>query len=115
MKAIKFGVCGVGRIGKSHCRFFSQDRERYELVALCDLDLTVVGAMAAEFGGKGYSDFAEFLADPEMEVGSVGIIENYVGILGPTDDGWGPDRVPLPGQGLRLDNDQSRGRLQRLG
>ena len=68
MKAIKFGVCGVGRIGAQHCRFFSQDRESYELVALCDIDPERVSAMTAEFGGKGYSDYTEFLADPEMEL-----------------------------------------------
>ncbi|MDD5706788.1 MAG: Gfo/Idh/MocA family oxidoreductase [Kiritimatiellae bacterium] len=65
---IKFGVCGIGRIGALHCRFFSRDRERYELVALCDLDPTRVNALKAEFGGKGYHDFSAFLADPEMEL-----------------------------------------------
>ncbi|MEI6423829.1 MAG: Gfo/Idh/MocA family oxidoreductase [Lentisphaerota bacterium] len=68
MKAIKFGVCGIGRIGVQHCRFFSQNREHYELVALCDLDAARVSAITAELGGKGYSDFTEFLADPEMEL-----------------------------------------------
>ena len=68
MKAIKFGICGIGRIGSAHCRFFSQNRENYKLVALCDLDPERVSAMATEFGGKGYTDFMEFLADPEMEL-----------------------------------------------
>ena len=68
MEAIKFGVCGVGRIGRQHCRVFSQDREKYELVALGDIDSARVAAMAGEFGGRGYSEFAEFLADPEMEL-----------------------------------------------
>lgn len=68
MKAVKFGVCGVGRIGATHCRFFSRDRNSYELVALCDIDPERVSAMTAEFGGRGYSDFTEFLADPEMEL-----------------------------------------------
>jgi scyllo-inositol 2-dehydrogenase (NADP+) len=68
MSRIKFGVCGIGRIGAQHCRLFSRDRERYELVALCDLDPARVSAMTAESGGKGYSDFADFLADPDMEL-----------------------------------------------
>ncbi len=68
MTAIKFGVCGIGRIGVQHCRFFSRTPESYELVALCDLDSERVSAMTSEFGGKGYSDFAAFLADPEMEL-----------------------------------------------
>ncbi len=68
MAAIRFGVCGIGRIGVQHCRFFSQNREHYELVTLCDLDAARVSAMTAEFGGKGYSDFTDFLADPGMEL-----------------------------------------------
>jgi predicted dehydrogenase len=68
MQAIKFGVCGIGRIGTKHCEFFSQDKNSYELVALCDIDQERVSAMTAEFGGKGYSDYTEFLADPEMEL-----------------------------------------------
>lgn len=67
-KKIKFGVCGIGRIGVHHCQFFFQDRDRYELTALCDLDPARVEAAQAEFGGRGYTDFAEFLADPELEL-----------------------------------------------
>jgi predicted dehydrogenase len=68
MTPIKFGVCGLGRIGTQHCRFFSQDRKKYEMAAVCDIDSARVSAMTSEFGGKGYSDFATFLADPEMEL-----------------------------------------------
>ena len=68
MKAIKFGVCGIGRIGRQHCRVFSRDPENYELVALCEVDPDRLGAMTAEFGGRGYTDFADFLADPEVEL-----------------------------------------------
>lgn len=68
MSRIQFGVCGLGRIGAQHCRFFSQNHEGYELVGLCDLDSTRVDAMQAQFGGKGYTDFAAFLADPAIEL-----------------------------------------------
>ena len=57
MAAIRFGVCGIGRIGTQHCRVFLQNREHYELVALCDLHAARVSAITAEFGGKGHSDF----------------------------------------------------------
>ena len=53
MAAIRFGVCGIGRIGVQHCRVFSQNREHYELVALCDLDAARVSAITAELGEKG--------------------------------------------------------------
>lgn len=68
MKPIKFGICGIGRIGEQHCRVFSQNKDKYELVALCDLDSKRVSSFVTEFGGKGYTDFFEFLADPEMEL-----------------------------------------------
>ncbi len=68
MSRIAFGVCGLGRIGVQHCRVFSQNHESYELAALCDLDPTRVDALKAQFGGRGYTDFAAFLADPAMEL-----------------------------------------------
>ncbi len=68
MNAINFGVCGIGRIGRSHCRYFSQNQDHYKLVAVCDIELDRVNAMTAELTGKGYTDLASFFADPEMEL-----------------------------------------------
>lgn len=68
MKTVKFGVCGIGRIGVQHCRCFAQEHECYELAALCDIDPERVRNAAAKFGGRSYTDFAQFLADPEMEL-----------------------------------------------
>jgi predicted dehydrogenase len=68
MNTIKFGVCGVGRFGAEHCRYFTRDRDKYELVALCDIDLERLQVVSGEFGGKSYADFGEFLAHPEMEL-----------------------------------------------
>ncbi len=68
MSAIKFGVCGIGRIGAHHCRCFAQDPEKYRLVALCDVDPAPIDAVTAELGGRGYTDMAAFLADPDMDL-----------------------------------------------
>lgn len=65
---IKFGVCGLGRIGAQHCQFFSEDRERYQPVAFCDVDADRARETAAKYHGRPYVDFAEFLADPDMEL-----------------------------------------------
>ncbi len=65
---IKFGVCGLGRIGAQHCRFFSEDRERYHPVAFCDIDADRARETAAKYHGKPYADFAAFLAAPDMEL-----------------------------------------------
>lgn len=68
MSRVAFGVFGVGRFGKEHCRYFSQASEKYELVALCDLNSEGVKTVSTQFGGKGYTDFHNFLGDKEMEL-----------------------------------------------
>ncbi|MDF9832185.1 scyllo-inositol 2-dehydrogenase (NADP+) [Ereboglobus sp. PH5-5] len=65
---IKFGVCGLGRIGAQHCRFFSDNRERYQPVAFCDIDENRARETAAKYHGKPYTDFTDFIADPDMEL-----------------------------------------------
>ncbi len=67
-KTIKFGICGAGRIGKTHCRFFSKDRAKYQLVALCDIDPDQIRSLSGEFGGEGYLNFQDFLSVPETEL-----------------------------------------------
>lgn len=65
---IKYGVCGLGRIGSKHCSFFSEDRNRYQSVAFCDIDEARASAAAEQFGGKAHTSYTEFLANPEMEL-----------------------------------------------
>jgi predicted dehydrogenase len=65
---IKLGVCGLGRFGLEHCRYFSQESEHYQVVALCDIDAERAGTVATEFGGQAYSGYADFLANPELEL-----------------------------------------------
>jgi len=68
MPPIKFGVCGLGRIGVVHCRCFSLDKDKYQLVAVCDREADRADKMRAQYGCAGYSDFGEFLKDPDMEL-----------------------------------------------
>ncbi len=68
MAQIRFGVCGVGRFGTEHCRYFSRAPEKFELVALCDRDPERIRAVSEQFGGAGYADFAEFLAAQDVEL-----------------------------------------------
>ncbi len=65
---INFGVCGLGRIGTIHCEHFAENRDRYSPVAFCDLEIARAEATAEKFGGTSYADFAEFLADPRLEL-----------------------------------------------
>ncbi len=68
MKAIRFGVVGIGRFGTEHCRYFTRDPSRYELVAVCDTDPERVRAVSGEFGGQGCTDYPTFLAAADMEL-----------------------------------------------
>ena len=68
MRKIKCGVVGIGRFGAEHCRYFTREQEKYELVTVCDIDPERVRVVSEQFGGKGYTDLAEFLAHPDMDL-----------------------------------------------
>lgn len=68
MTAIKFGICGLGRIGTTHARCFTQDKGQYELVAGCDHEPERTSKLQADYGCKGYTDFKTFLSNPDMEL-----------------------------------------------
>ena len=65
---IPFGVCGLGRIGRTHVQRFSEDRTRYRLVAVCDHSPARTASMAAEHGGATCNSLAELLAHPVLEL-----------------------------------------------
>lgn len=65
---IHFGVCGLGRIGTQHCEHFSENRQRYRPVAFCDLDAGRAEATSKRFGGAAFTNYAAFLASPELEL-----------------------------------------------
>ncbi len=67
-KPIAFGVCGLGRIGAPHCRYFARDRQQYQPTAFCDIEGSRAQAMAAELGGKAYASYEDFLADADLEL-----------------------------------------------
>jgi predicted dehydrogenase len=68
MSVIKFGVCGLGRIGTVHCRHFSNGKGKYIPAAVCDIDRQRTDSAALEYKCAGYYDFEDFLKDPEMEL-----------------------------------------------
>ena len=68
MDPIALGVCGLGRIGVDHCRWFSRNREQYRLTALCDVDPQRLNHLALEYGAREYNDLDALTADPEVEL-----------------------------------------------
>jgi scyllo-inositol 2-dehydrogenase (NADP+) len=65
---IRFGVCGLGRIGIEHCRHFSAQPEHWHPVAFCDLDPARAQLVVDRYGGQGYTDYRQFLSNPDMEL-----------------------------------------------
>lgn len=62
-----FGIIGCGMISKFHARAIA-DIEDARLVACFDLAAERADALATEFGGQGYSDLSQMLANPEVDV-----------------------------------------------
>ncbi|MBR4960881.1 MAG: Gfo/Idh/MocA family oxidoreductase [Clostridia bacterium] len=66
---IKIGVVGLGRIGMSvHLNCLKARPDKYQVVAACDLIPERCEKYASVFGCRTYTDIADLIADPEVEV-----------------------------------------------
>lgn len=70
MKVKKFGVVGCGMIANFHARAIREIGG--ELVACYDRLPLAAERLAKEFGCKAYGDYKEFLADPDVQIVTVG-------------------------------------------
>lgn len=68
---MKFGIIGAGMIGQFHAKAITA-MEGGELHSVFDLRAEAAQKLADEFGAKAYSDMDAFLADPELEIVTVG-------------------------------------------
>ncbi|MDX1679949.1 MAG: Gfo/Idh/MocA family oxidoreductase [Akkermansiaceae bacterium] len=68
---MKFGIIGAGMIGQFHAKAITA-MEGGELHSVFDLRQENAQKLAGEYGAKPYSDIDEFLADPELEIVTVG-------------------------------------------
>ena len=68
---MKFGIIGAGMIGRFHAQAI-RDMSGGSLHAVLDRNLDRAEKLASEFGAKAYSDIDDFLADPELEIVTVG-------------------------------------------
>ena len=62
---MKFGIIGAGMIGHFHAKAIAA-MTGGELHSVFDLRGEAAEKLAAEYGGKAFSDIAAFLADPEL-------------------------------------------------
>lgn len=65
MKTLNIGVIGLGAIGQKHCQALAQI-ERVKIVALADINESVLSKTSEEFGGTPYKDFNELLGHPGL-------------------------------------------------
>ena len=68
---MKFGIIGAGMIGHFHAKAIT-DMTGGELHSVFDLRQEAAEKLANEYGAKAYSDMAEFLADSDLEIVTVG-------------------------------------------
>jgi UDP-N-acetyl-2-amino-2-deoxyglucuronate dehydrogenase len=68
---MKFGIIGAGMIGHFHAKAITA-MTGGSLHSVFDLRQEAADKLATEYGAKAYSDMAEFLADPELEIVTVG-------------------------------------------
>lgn len=67
---LKVAVIGLGHIGQTHTRYYSQNKD-VELVALCDILPERVDPVARQYGVKAYHDLDEMLANEAIDAVSV--------------------------------------------
>jgi UDP-N-acetyl-2-amino-2-deoxyglucuronate dehydrogenase len=68
---MKFGIVGAGMIGHFHAKAITA-MTGGELHSVFDLRAEAAEKLATEYGAKPYSDLAAFLADPELEIVTIG-------------------------------------------
>lgn len=68
---MKFGIIGAGMIGQFHGKAI-EAMVGGELHSVFDLRAGAAAKLAEQFGAKPFSDIDEFLADPELQVVTVG-------------------------------------------
>jgi UDP-N-acetyl-2-amino-2-deoxyglucuronate dehydrogenase len=68
---MKFGIIGAGMIGHFHAKAITA-MTGGELHSVFDLRAEAAEKIAEEYGGKAYSNIDDFLADPELEIVTIG-------------------------------------------
>ncbi len=79
-KKLGFGVLGLG-MGVNHCLAIEKAKGA-QLVAACDTDSERLDATVKKHGCKGYDNFDDMLADPEIDVINIVTETGYHGALG---------------------------------
>lgn len=74
-KTIKAGVIGIGQMGTYHAQIY-QKMPQTDLIAICEYNDERREQAEKEFGCRGYKDYKELLANPEIEAVSIVLPDN---------------------------------------
>jgi len=70
LRTVNVGVIGVGAMGENHVRVYHK-MEEANLMGVSDVSERALKKIEKKYGAKGYTDYCELLANPEIEVVSV--------------------------------------------
>ena len=70
MRTVNVGVIGVGAMGENHVRVYHKIEEA-NLMGVSDVSERALKKIEKKYDAKGYTDYCELLANPEIEVVSV--------------------------------------------
>ena len=70
MRTVNVGVIGVGAMGENHVRVYHK-MEEANLMGVSDVSERALKKIEKKYGAKGYTNYCELLANPEIEVVSV--------------------------------------------
>jgi predicted dehydrogenase len=72
MRTLRAGVIGLGAMGANHARVYAE-LPGVELVAVCDTDPDRLEAVTGRHGARGYSAWADMLANATLDIVSVAV------------------------------------------
>lgn len=70
--SIRVAVIGAGMMGRNHARVYG-DLPGVELVGVADVNVEAATVVARQYGGKGYSDFAQLLDEQRPAAVSIAV------------------------------------------
>ena len=74
MKTIKVGLAGIGRAGwYMHCDELDKRKDKFTIVAACDVEPDRRARMTERFSCRTYADFCDMTQDPDVELVSIAV------------------------------------------
>ncbi|MDD5602457.1 MAG: Gfo/Idh/MocA family oxidoreductase [Eubacteriales bacterium] len=71
-RPVKIGIAGIGRAGWAmHCKELENMKDKFNIVAACDLIPERRQKMAERYGCKVYDNIRDLIADPEVELADI--------------------------------------------